>query len=104
MSVTDYVQPWGVMQEIDRLLVKTIPWPERLEQIGYGLLRLLKSDATWLLTAPSVSGIGCGIVKSPILRDPNACVILTDLAPPDIFSGTGSPLAQASRTARLHGS
>jgi PAS domain S-box-containing protein len=97
LSVTDYVQPWGVMQEIDRLLMKTIPWPERLEQIGYSLLRMLQSDAAWLLTAPSISGIGCGIVRSPIVRDPNACVILTDLAPPDIFSGTDSPLAQVLR-------
>ena len=97
MSATGYVHPWRVMQEIDTLLVKTIPWPERLEQIGHSLLRLLESDATWLLTAPAVSGISCGIIKSPTPRDPNACVILTDLAPPDIFSDASNPLAQILR-------
>jgi hypothetical protein len=48
----DYAQPWRVMQEVDTLLMKTSPWPERLEQIGHSLLRLLDSDAIWLLTAP----------------------------------------------------
>jgi len=32
------------------------PWPERLEQIGHSLLRLLESDATWLLTARPSAG------------------------------------------------
>ena len=85
------------MQEIDMLLMKTIPWPERLEQIGHSLLRLLGGDAIWLLTTPPISGIACGIIKSPIPRDPNACIVLTDLSPPDILSNTDNPLAQILR-------
>ncbi len=94
LDVADHAQPWRVMQEIDTLLMKTIPWSARLEQIGHSLLRLLESDAIWLLTAPPISGIACGIIKSPLPHDPNACVILTDLAPPPILSDPNSLLTQ----------
>jgi two-component system phosphate regulon sensor histidine kinase PhoR len=94
----DYAQPWRVMQEVDALLMKTIPWSERLEQISHSLLRLLDSDAIWLLTAPAISGIACGIIKSPLTSNPNACVIFTDLAPPPFFGDSDSPMAQILRT------
>jgi PAS domain S-box-containing protein len=94
----DYAQPWRVMQEVDSLLMKTIPWSERLEQIGHSLLRLLDGDAIWLLTAPAISGIACGIIKSPLASNPNACVIFTDLAPPPFFGHSDSPMAQILRT------
>ena len=90
----DYAQPWRVMQEVDTLLMKTIPWSERLEQIGHSLLRLLDSDAIWLLTAPQISGISCGIIRSPLAHNPHACVTFTDLAPPPVFAEPDSPLAQ----------
>ena len=93
----DYAQPWRAMQEIDTLLTKTIPWSERLEQIGHSLLRLLDSDAIWLLTAPSISGIACGIIRTPLARDPHACVSFTDLTPPPIFDESDSGLAQILR-------
>lgn len=93
----DYAQPWRVMQEVDTLLMKTIPWPERLEQIGHSLLRLLDSDAIWLLTAPHVSGIACGIIKTPLARNPHACVVFTDLAPLPLFADLDSPLGRVVR-------
>ena len=93
----DYAQPWRVMQEVDTLLMKTIPWSERLEQIGYSLLRLLDSDAIWLLTAPQISGIACGIIKSPLTHNPHACVAFTDLAPPPVLADPDSLLAQIVR-------
>jgi len=101
--MNDYAEPWQVMQEVDTLLMKTIPWSERLEQIGHSLLRLLGGDAIWLLTAPIISGIACGIIRSPLARDPHACVVFTDLAPPPLFTDPGSPLASIlqSRTPRL---
>jgi GAF domain-containing protein len=74
--------------------MKTIPWSERLEQIGHSLLRLLDSDAIWLLTAPQISGIACGIIRSPLANNPQACVVFTDLAPPPIFADPDLPLAQ----------
>lgn len=95
--MNDYAQPWRVMQDVDSLLMKTTPWSERLEQIGHSLLRLLDSDAVWLLTSPPISGIACGVIRSPLPRDPNACVIFTDLAPPPIFSDADSSTAQALR-------
>jgi PAS domain S-box-containing protein len=82
------------MQEIDTLLMKAVPWSERLEQIGHSLLRLLDSDAIWLLTAPPISGIACGVIRSPLPRDPHACVVVTDLAPPPLLASTDSPLTQ----------
>jgi PAS domain S-box-containing protein len=94
LDVNGYAQPWQVMQEIDTLLMNTIPWSERLEQIGHTLLRLLDGDAIWLLTAPPISGIACGIIKSPLSHRPNAYVVLTDLAPPPILADPGSPLTQ----------
>ena len=94
MEAAVYAQPWRVLQEIDTLLMKTVPWPVRLEQIGHSLLRLLESDAIWLLTAPPISGIACGIIKSPSSRNPNACVVLTDLAPPPLLSHPDSLLTQ----------
>lgn len=93
----DYVQPWRVMQEVDTLLMKTIPWSDRLEQIGHSLLRLLDSDAIWLLTAPQISGIACGIIRSPVAHNPHACVAFTDLAPPPIFADPDRPLTQVLR-------
>jgi len=93
----DYAQPWRVMQEVDTLLMKTIPWSDRLEQIGHSLLRLLDSDAIWLLTAPQISGISCGIIKSPVAHNPCACVAFTDLAPPLVFADPDSPLTQILR-------
>ncbi len=92
-TLDDHAQPWRLMQEVDMLLMKTIPWSERLEQIGQSLLRLLDSDAVWLLTAPPISGIACGVIRSPLPRNPQACVIFTDLAPPPVFSDPNSPLA-----------
>jgi PAS domain S-box-containing protein len=89
-----YAQPWRVMQEVDTLLMKTIPWSERLERIGHSLLRLLDSDAIWLLTAPQLSGIACGIIRSPLANNPQACVVFTDLAPPPIFAHPDMPLTQ----------
>jgi PAS domain S-box-containing protein len=97
LDVNNSGQPWQVMQEVDRLLLKTIPWSKRLEQIGHSLLRLLDSDAIWLLTAPPISGIACGIIRSPLARDPTACVIFTDLAPPPIFADSNSRLAEVLR-------
>ncbi|MEJ2555845.1 MAG: hypothetical protein P8186_06405, partial [Anaerolineae bacterium] len=94
MDVNGYAQPWRVMQEIDTLLMNTIPWSERLEQIGHTLLHLFDGDAIWLLTAPPISGIACGIIRSPLARRRNAYVILTDLAPPSILADSGSPLTQ----------
>jgi PAS domain S-box-containing protein len=93
----DYAQPWRVMQEVDTLLMKTIPWSDRLEQIGHSLLRLLDSDAIWLVTAPQISGIACGIIKSPVAHNPCACVAFTDLAPPLVFADPGSSLTQVVR-------
>lgn len=98
MDMNDDVQPWRVMQEVDTLLMKAIPWSERLEQIGHSLLRLLDSDAIWLLMAPPISGIACGVIRSPLARDPHACVIFTDLAPPPLFADSDSPLAQVLET------
>jgi PAS domain S-box-containing protein len=94
LDTVDSAQPWRVMQEIDTLLMKTVPWPARLEQIGHSLLRLLDSDAIWLLTAPPIGGVACGIIKSPSPNNPNAYVILTDLAPPPILSDPNSLLTQ----------
>jgi signal transduction histidine kinase/putative methionine-R-sulfoxide reductase with GAF domain len=90
----EYAQPWRLMQEIDTLLMKAIPWSERLEQVVHSLLRLFDSDAIWLVTAPPVGGIACGIIRSPISCDPQACVIFTDLAPPPLFDNSDSPLVQ----------
>jgi NtrC-family two-component system sensor histidine kinase KinB len=90
----DYAQPWRLMQEIDTLLMKAIPWSERLEQVGHSLLRLFDSDAVWLLTAPPIGGIACGVIRSPLSGDPQACVIFTDLAPPPLFDDADSPLVQ----------
>jgi PAS domain S-box-containing protein len=98
-----YAQPWRIMQEVDTLLMKTIPWSERLEQIGHSLLGLLDSDAIWLLTAPQISGIACGIIRSPLANNPQACVVFTDLAPPPIFANPDLPLTQVlnARVPRL---
>jgi PAS domain S-box-containing protein len=90
----DYAQPWRVMQEVDTLLMKTALWSERLELIGHSLLRLLDSDAIWLLTAPQIGGIACGIIRSPLAHNPHACVAFTDLAPPPIFTDPDCPLTQ----------
>ena len=95
--MNDYAQPWRVMQEVDTLLMKSIPWSERLEQIGHSLLRLLDGDAIWLLTAPQISGISCGIIRSPLIHNPQACVAFTDLAPPPILADPDSPLTQILR-------
>ncbi|GAB4539086.1 MAG: hypothetical protein Kow0063_27580 [Anaerolineae bacterium] len=92
--MNDYAHPWRVMQEVDTLLMKSTPWPERLEQIGHSLLRLLDSDAIWLLTAPQVSGIACGVIRSPLAHNPTACVVFTDLSPAPIFADPENPLAQ----------
>ncbi len=93
----DDAQAWRVMQEVDTLLIKTIPWSERLEQIGHSLLRLLDSNAIWLLTAPQISGIACGIIRTPVVHNPHACVVFTDLAPAPIFADPSSPLIQILR-------
>jgi signal transduction histidine kinase/putative methionine-R-sulfoxide reductase with GAF domain len=90
----DYAQPWRLMQEIDTLLMKAIPWSERLEQVGHGILRLFECDAVWLLTAPPIGGIACGVIRSPLSSDPQACVVFTDLAPPPLFDDSDSPLVQ----------
>jgi PAS domain S-box-containing protein len=96
--MNDYAHPWRVMQEVDTLLMKYTPWSERLEQIGHSLLRLLDSDAIWLLTAPQISGIACGIIRSPLAHNPYACVTFTDLAPAPVFSDPDSPLTQILHT------
>jgi PAS domain S-box-containing protein len=93
----DDAQAWWVMHEVDTLLMKTIPWSERLEQIGHSLLRLLDSNAIWLLTAPQISGIACGIIRTPVVHNPHACVVFTDLAPAPIFADSSSPLIQILR-------
>lgn len=95
--MNDYAHPWRVMQEVDTLLMKSTPWSERLEQIGHSLLRLLDSDAIWLLTAPQISGVACGIIRSPLAHNPYACVAFTDLSPTPIFDDPESPLAQILR-------
>ncbi len=97
METNSFAQPWRVMQEIDTLLMKTIPWSQRVEQIGHSLLRLLDGNAIWLLTAPQISGIAVGIVRTPLPRDPQACVVFADLAPPPIFTDPESTVAQVLR-------
>ena len=91
----DYAQPWRVIQEVDTALKKSIPWPQRLEQVGHSLLRLLGSDGIWLLTAPRIGDVALGVVRSPLEHDPHACISFTDLAPPPIFGDPESPLANS---------